>query len=359
METNAFKKLSIDTQIPIPTMKIKAILYLFLLILFVGCEKDVEPTKVDTTSLDVIILNEGNFGSGNASISIYNSDSKKVVNDVFRSNNQNRPLGDVVQSMYVRGDTAVIVVNNSQKIEVVQLSTFKSIGKISGLSSPRYILPIRENKAYVSDLYSNSLQKIDLKNFKLIKSISTNAWTESMEKIEDTAYVCDMTNNQLLLINTNTDSIFKRIQLIEQPVKVIKDKNNHLWVLCSGGFEKVNPRLYCLNSSAQILKDIVFSNIKDYPSNLTLNREKDELFYLNNGIFKMSINDNQLPAIPVISMNNRLFYGLSIHPSNNDIYVSDAIDYQQKGIVYRYNYSFQLIDQFKVGILPTNPEFLN
>ncbi len=337
----------------------KQLIFIFLLIHLFSCQEKEPIEKVEVSAYDVIILNEGNFGSGNASLSVYNSQNKLIKNDVFRSNNKNRPIGDVVQSIHISGDTAFIVVNNSQKIEVVQLSTFKSIGKISGLSSPRYILPIGNHKAYVSDLYSNSLQLIDLNNFIVQKNIPINGWIETMERIEDTAYVCDMTNNQLLLININTDSIFEHIQLIDQPVDVVQDKNNHLWVLCSGGFEKVNPRLYCINSSGTILKNIIFPNLKDYPTNLVINKEKDELFYLNNGVFAMNITDNQLPNQASIFMNNQLFYGLSINPFNDEVYVTDAIDYQQKGIVYRYSTNFQLIDQFKAGIIPSEIVFLS
>ena len=33
-------------------------------------------------------------------------------------------------------------------------------------------------------------------------------------------------------------------------------------------------------------------------------------------------------------------------------YVADAIDYQQKGIVYRYSPEGELLDEFRVGIIP-------
>ena len=48
----------------------------------------------------------------------------------------NRPLGDMVQSFSVADDKGFIVVNNSQKVEVVLLNTFKSSGCIRGILSP-------------------------------------------------------------------------------------------------------------------------------------------------------------------------------------------------------------------------------
>jgi len=43
---------------------------------------------------------------------------------------------------------------------------------------------------------------------------------------------------------------------------------------------------------------------------------------------------------------------LTVDPKNGDVYVADAIDYQQDGIVYRYTKEGKLIDQFYVGIIP-------
>lgn len=337
-------------------MRFKSILLWLIIVLLFSCktEEDKKITPLSNESgVDVIILNEGNFGSGNASIDWYNSSNNKLYDHVFKSNNQNRPIGDVVQSMQIIGDKGYIVVNNSQKIEVVNLSDFKSIGSIQGLTSPRYILPINESKAYVSDLYANAISVINLKDRVVEKTIPTNGWTEQMVKIEDSAYVCDLTNNQLLVLNLQTDSIIKRTQLIRQPGSMVKDKNNNLWVLCNGGFDEMIPRLYQINTSGDVIQVVNFDNINQYPSNLLINEEKDHLFYFNDGIFRMSITDQSLPSQPFIEKKGRLFYGMGFHPSSSELYVADAIDYQQRGKVYRFDLEGNEIATFQAGIIPT------
>jgi len=54
--------------------------------------------------------------------------------------------------MNIINGKAYLVVNNSSKIEIINPKTFKSIGTITGLRSPRYIIkqaPIKLYKRYL------------------------------------------------------------------------------------------------------------------------------------------------------------------------------------------------------------------
>ena len=66
----------------------------------------------------------------------------------------------------------------------------------------------------------------------------------------------------------------------------------------------------------------------------------------------MSVKDESLPQKPFIESRDTKYYALGVCPFNSDIYVADAIDWQQKGIVYRYSPSGKLIDEFRTGISP-------
>jgi hypothetical protein len=66
----------------------------------------------------------------------------------------------------------------------------------------------------------------------------------------------------------------------------------------------------------------------------------------------MSIDATVLPQTPFLHDQGTLYYGLTICPTSNDVYVADAIDYVQQGKIYRYNSDANLIDEFYVGIIP-------
>ena len=138
---------------------------LFILgLLIAGCTSS--PTApeagIGTVTKGVYVVNEGNFTRNNATLSLYLPDSNKVYPDIFSAAN-GRLLGDVANDMVLFNDRGYIVVNNSQKIEVISLLDQKSVGTlvIPGSKSPYKLAILNSAKAYVTNLYDNSLTEFD------------------------------------------------------------------------------------------------------------------------------------------------------------------------------------------------------
>ena len=66
----------------------------------------------------------------------------------------------------------------------------------------------------------------------------------------------------------------------------------------------------------------------------------------------MPVASQALPENPFITADGRLFYGLAIHPNTGNIYVSDAVDYVQSGMVYQYRKDGSLAASYKAGRIP-------
>ena len=101
-----------------------------LLLLLASCKKDTPAVDNNPDIIKehgVFIVNEGNYTWSNASVSFYNFVNGQYFEDVFDEVN-NRPLGDVAQSIAVSNGKAYIVVNNSNKIEIVDLNYFHFCG---------------------------------------------------------------------------------------------------------------------------------------------------------------------------------------------------------------------------------------
>jgi DNA-binding beta-propeller fold protein YncE len=328
--------------------------------LFFSCRKDIpvskdEPAVIIKNDNGVYITNEGNFQFGNAKVSYYDIANEIVIEDIFQQIN-NRPLGDVCQSLCVFNDKIYIVVNNSGKIEVVDKKNFKSTGTISNLKSPRYFLPVSNNKAYVTDLYANAISIVDLNTNIKIGDIPCSGWTEELVLSYGKAFVTNMFRDKIYIVNTATDIIEDSIQVGYASNSLREDKNGMIWVLCSGSYQKNRPSsLHKINPiTKKVELTMIFNDNSDNPFKLNINFTKDTLYYINNGIFRLPITSTSIPSSPFIDKGNSNFYAVGIEPYTGIIYIADAIDYIQRGVIYRYKPDGTLINSFKAGIIPGN-----
>lgn len=334
------------------------IVYILLVLVLFSCKKkEIGPqcptceTEVEVNTKEVLISCEGNFGWGNASLTLYNTDGKTNVNNVFSAIN-GYSLGDVSQSMQEIDGDLFVVVNNSGKIEILDTTTYLVKSTITGLTSPRYIEKVAENKAYVTDLFSDNISIVDLQSNVVSGTVAVGGWTENIVSSNEKVFVSRADTNWVFVINSATDIIEDTIFLSKNPSGIVLDNNNDVWTLCSGGSSEL-AALYQINTGDNtIIGSMVFPNNSDSPSRLSINSNGDKLFYLDGGIYQMSITDNNLPVVPLIENAGAVFYGFGVDPHNEDIYVADALDYVQAGIVHRYDDNGNSIDQFSVGIIP-------
>ena len=66
----------------------------------------------------------------------------------------------------------------------------------------------------------------------------------------------------------------------------------------------------------------------------------------------MSVDAEQLPTEPFIPRRDTKYYGLTVDPRSEEVYVADAIDYQQQGLIYRFTPDGEEVDSFYAGITP-------
>ena len=360
--------------------------FLMIICLFTACMKEMEKdwSTRHRESLKpappggLYITNEGNFMYGNASLSYYNINTKEVVNDVFYKRN-NLPIGDVLQSMAIRDTLAYLIVNNSGKIYVMNTNTYEYVGKITGLNSPRYIHFLNKRKAYVTDLYAKKIWIIDplgddyeisgIANGMVTGSIdvSNNDTefyqhpTEQMVQYNELVFTnCWSYDNKILVINSENDQLVDEITVGKQPSGMTLDRYNKLWVICDGGYEGSPygveaPSLYRIDAATRKVEWSQTFEEDQWPSELCTNGARDTIYWINENIYAMAAKDEQ----PQVKIPNKktIFYGLGVDPITSEIYVADAIDYVQQGVVYRFNREGTPLDTLRVGINPGEATF--
>lgn len=340
------------------------ILSLIGLGLFISsCDNKDDAKPVGKYENGVLITNEGAFGSGNGSVSFYSFDEDTVANEIFKAEN-NRPLGDVVQSLVREDDKVLIAVNNSNKVEIVNSDDFKSIATVE-VMQPRYIA-VDVDKAYVTSWANGGkVYVIDLNSYSITDSASVGSSPEEI-LIE---------NNKIYVANNGwgyeqTVSILKLSDLSEVktlnidaygPAQLVKDKNNMIWVLASGqikydqnynvvGHEpsalvQINP------NTDDISKHMWLFNEK-HPTKMGINKAGDKIYVGGgwgfNGLYAFSITASSAPTSPLI---DELNYGFVIDKENDIIFLLQESS-TANGKLIRYNADGTKIKEYTVGIYP-------
>lgn len=335
-----------------------SILFCAVIITLFSCKRDTPPDPVPPVNAvynpgqGVFITNEGNFTWGNGSVSFYSFDHQLVVADAFQDANS-IPLGDVCQSMTVVGSTGYIVVNNSGKIEVVDMNNFSRVTTINGFTSPRYMLPVSANKAYVTDLYSDGISIVDLTTNTITGEINIPGWTERMINSNGKVFVTCMERNQLYIIDPGTNTLSDSITVSLGGNSIVSDTNGKLWLLCMGDYATSTPgALHRIDPVSEQVEWSQSFTAAHYPMNLTINSTGTEMYFVDASIFKMQVSDSQLPTVAYINAGTKNFYGLGVSPAD-EIYVADARDYVLPGMVYRYNTGL-VVDSVQAGVTPGN-----
>ena len=321
-------------------MKLKNLcLGLFASVLFLAsCSSDdLTEKEIPLGAYDkgVFILNEGNFGTPNASVSFVSNDLATFQNNIFGLVNTPKVLGDVAQSMSFSGDNAFIVVNNSNEIEVVDRHSFKNLATItSHLEQPRYSVPLN-GKLYVTNAVSQAVTVYDANTYAYITSVEIHKTVEKIITANGKLYVMNGaygSGNEITVINPATNTVSTTIT-VEEGVNSIEEKNGSVYVLCGNANRS---KLFKINTTADTAVSITSETLKDARN---MDIEGNSIYYTKgNGIYSMGLNASAFTETPLFSVTDNsfsTFYGFGV--IDGKIYSGDANGFTQDGVVTVYS----------------------
>ena len=212
-----------------------------------------------------IVANEGNFGTPNAEVS-YINENNVVTNNIYAAANGGAELGDVLQSIYFDGNRAFLVVNNSDKITVVNRTTFVKIADITeGIKQARYST-VLNGKLYStnSEVFGStpSVTVHDATTFALIKNIPLSGSGEEILALNGKIYVMKSffsDGNSIEVIDPSTDTIVKTI-VLDNGLQSIKINGNDIIAVCSN--DTNGATVYNISSTTDtVVKEVTNSTI--------------------------------------------------------------------------------------------------
>ncbi|HUH25269.1 MAG TPA: DUF5074 domain-containing protein [Flavobacterium sp.] len=329
----------------------KLLLPLFAVATLYSCSN----TDDDTVTVDpnakylngYFITNEGNFGSGNASISHLSADFNTVTNNIFKTAN-NKDLGDVAQSIVVNGDYAFVIVNNSNTIEVVNKKTFQSVYTITeNVVSPRYAV-IQNNKLYVTSLSKATVTIYDAKTYAFIKTVELNNTAENIVATTNYIYAANNAYSGKLIeiIDTKTDTNTVDISF-DHPINGLATNGQFVYALETGNSES---KIWKLEATTKSTSTAIAQGNARY-----LVAEGTNLYYtLGRGVYKTSdalttAGTKLFDVAEGVDSYSHL-YGFNV--LNGTIFTSDSKGFKDNGVVTLYKEDGTVIKELKTGMGP-------
>jgi len=313
------------------------------------------------------IVNEGNFGSGNGTVSWYDEGNDVTDENIYK-NAAGQYAGDVAQSITFNGDKAYIVLNGDNKIEIADANTFERLGSITNdqIVQPRYVQVI-DNKAYVTvqgpyddnyNLVDSYVLVINLSDNSVIKKIPTDEGIEHIVRVGNYLFASNYNyggSNTVAVIDPTNNTLVTQVEVTSGPSGMVVDSNNKLWVICQGGATSKLVRLNTTTFEVEQTIDLGVSADQD----LAITPDKSGLVYISNSsVYKMSTSATTAPAAPFFTIDALVYeYALDVNPNNGEIWVGDALNFTAQGKVYIYNSDGTPKTTVTAGISPTNFAF--
>lgn len=340
--------------------------------LLVGCNPEEEDDDdVITARPFFYVVNEGAFGYSNSSISLYYTDDGSMVNNAFYKVN-NRSIGDVLQSVTIIGSRAYLMVNASDKIEVVDAKTIEQISTINNVPKPRYMVELTDTTAAIST-WSNGGEVlfVNLKTLNITKTVKCGNGAENMLWKNEKLFVCNAggysADSTITMIDIADNYSTNQIYLGNNPTDIVDIGLNQIFVLCRGRL------IYDANwnvigesrASIALVNTETGLPLHEYelpagyhPACLEANPAKTKLYfgggYDFQGIYEFDIASATVSSTPLI---NESFYGFNVNPADGSFFCTQAPNFSTSGSLKIYDSAGTLKSTLEAGIGPNGVVF--
>lgn len=349
--------------------------FLFFGMLFLSsCSTEDAPDSLDNPEQEfsdgIFVLNEGNYGTGNSSVSFIEPATENSKHEIFKSANNGAALGDTGQSIGFYGEYAFVVMNASNTIEVVDRNSFVSVATIdTDLQSPRYIA-FSEGKGFVTnwgvgtDPNDDFVTVINAENFSVEKTISVAEGPERVISGEGKVFVAHTgvynVNNKITVIDAVKSDFETAITVAQLPNSLLIDGGD-LWVLSGGdpgysGEESAGALSRIDLSTNTVVQEIPFPNVSDHPANL--DQANGQFYYtLGKEVYAFDGTSETLPTSPLFEM-AEVEYLYGFEAEGTSFFAASAnYDFTGNGELIEFDLSGNVVNSFETGVNPNGIYF--
>lgn len=328
------------------------------------------------------LLNQGNMSMNKASLDYMNYETGTYKRNIFSQANPNLVggLGDVGNAMGIYGSKLYVVVNASNKIEVLNANTGVRIKQID-LDNGRY-LTFYNGKAYVSSYLGTIgdpkapkgiVAEIDTTSLNITRRVEIGRQPEELVAFNNKIYVANSGGysppdyeSTISVIDIPSFIETKRLDVAVNLHRLKIDSEGDLYVTSRGDYYEIPSKLFVIDTKTETIKksfdvgvtdftihkDIAymysteFSYISgDYTSSYRMLDTRTETFLETTFIPDTYKNLIEMP------------YGIAVHPDTDDVLITDAKDYVTPGTLYCFTAEGELKWSVETGDIPAQIAF--
>ena len=163
---------------------------------------------------------------------------------------------------------------------------------------------------------------------------------------------CWSYDDKILVVDAARETLVDSIEVGPQPSSLVLDRFGKLWTVTDGRTAGIPAALYRIDAATRRVEQTYTFAAGDHPSSVTLNGTRDTLYFINRDVWRMRVDAEELPVTPFLPYTQTTYYEVAVDPLTSEVYVADAIDYVQHGVVYRFTARGAAVDTIRVGITP-------
>ena len=354
-------------------------------------EEDTGKEAVVSDIVGMYVLCEGNMGSNKCTLDYLdlsgNTPTVHYWRNIYAERNPSvvKELGDVGNDIKIYGSKMWIVVNCSDKVEVVRADNCQRIGQVD-IPNCRYVTfdgPYAYVSSYVGPVDLNAeaqigmVYQVDTLTLQETKTVEVGYQPEEMAVVDGKLYVANsggyiapIYDHTVSVIDLNTFTEERKIDVGVNLHRCRADQYGQLWVSSRGNYINRSACLYWLEKDAQgqmkvgaslpqAVSDlcIVGDSLYYFGSEWSETEQRNTISY---GIINVRTHElvtNKLSDAPEVAA-MRMPYGIIVNPQERDFYLMDAKNYVSSGELLHFLPDGTFDWKVSTGDIPGHAEFL-
>ena len=336
---------------------------------FTRCNDNDGPPAGDFDLKDqgVLILNQGNWGSNDAGLSVYDPIDKTMQADIFSGR-----LGDLAQDMVLYGNKLYISLASSNLISVVDINTLTEITKITTNIDNSHFSPYRfavnAGKVYVTVQESTSRNgyvfQVDTTSLEIVSRAQVGINPEGIAHYGNKLYVANTGtwgnyDNTLSVIDIHSFEKIDEITVGTNPYLVQSAGDGKLFLNYRGNYDDIAGGFQIID----VYSKKVETKVNDIPfENFTVSGDiiyfygvsyNDKGVPFHNGIqiYDLKLGKVKETSFASASGVEGTPYAIDIHPVTKELYLATYFA-SERGKMYVFDTSGNLKTTKNVGFYP-------